>query len=200
MQTINSIYNRVSLAGWLAVQILSTITLYTDGDGMKQDHSENFATPIFIMQLVQTLQLLDIIFILLGISKGNILSSVSQIAGRLLVAWVYTSTKIAPLPIANMLIAWSLAETNRYLYYEFKNNLTEFFRYNAFIVLYPIGIYGEMTVINDYINKTSLTELQILMVRITQGCIVVGGVFLYFYMLGNRRKKQKTHKKKSVKA
>lgn len=57
-----------------------------------------------------------------------------------------------------------------------------------------------MTVINDFIEKTALTEQQVLLVRITQGCIIIGGVFLYFYMLGNRSKKHKNHKVKGNKS
>lgn len=139
------------------------------------------------------LNVLDIVFILLGVSRGSIWGSIAQIAGRLLVALVYMSTNIAPIPIANVLIAWSIADLNRYLYYLFKSPITTWLRYNGFLLLYPIGIYGEMTVINDYLKKTSLTENQVMMVRISQAVIMFGGLLLYLYMLGNRDKAKKKH-------
>ena len=154
MEALGRLYNCVSLLGWLSVQTLTTSILLGDKDAMKLDSSEHFALPIQICQMVQALQVLDILLILLKISSGNILGSLAHILGRLLVAEIYMSTDIAPVPIANVLIAWSLADTNRYLYYIVKNPLTTWLRYNAFLILYPIGIYGEMTVINDYLKKT----------------------------------------------
>jgi very-long-chain (3R)-3-hydroxyacyl-CoA dehydratase len=190
----NKLYNSVSLLGWVTVQILTTSVLLTEKEAMRGTTSEQFALPIYLTQMLQVMQILDIVFILVGISKGSIVSSIAQISGRLLVALVYMSTNISPIPIANVLIAWSLAETNRYLYY--KNSITTWLRYNGFLVLYPIGIYGEITLINDYLAKNSLTEQQVMLVRVSQAVILIGGLFLFVYMLGNRRVKSTgTHKK-----
>ena len=52
-----------------------------------------------------------------------------------------------------MVLMWSFADTNRYLYYIFKNETSAMLRYNLFIILYPIGVVGEMFVINDYIKR-----------------------------------------------
>lgn len=142
METITKFHNGLALLGWLTVQTLSTSLLFGDSQAMLEPTAERFALPILICQVVQVMQLLDIVFILLGTSKGSILGAAAQIAGRLLVALVYMSPEIAPVPIVNVLVAWSLADTNRYLYYLFKNPMTTWLRYNGFLVLYPVGIYG----------------------------------------------------------
>lgn len=142
MNTLTKLHNGLALLGWLTVQALSTSLLMADSEAMKADTAERFAVPIMVCQIIQVLQILDIVFILLGTSKGSIVGASAQIAGRLLVALLYMSPAIAPVPIANVLIAWSLADTNRYLYYLFKNPLTTWLRYNGFLVLYPVGIYG----------------------------------------------------------
>lgn len=197
MDTLNKFHNGVALLGWLTVQTLTTSLLVGDREAIRQPTAEAFTMPILVCQILQALQVLDIIFILLGTSKGSILGAIAQIAGRLLVTLVYMSPEIAPVSIANVLIAWSLAETNRYLYYLFKNPLTTWLRYNSFLVLYPVGIYGEMTLINDFISKNALSENQVLAVRLSQAAILLGGTFLYVYMLGNRSKR--VHRKHSTK-
>jgi hypothetical protein len=48
----------------------------------------------------------------------------------------------SPLRVVAVLIPWSLAEVNRYVYYLSKIPITTWLRYNAFIILYPIGVFG----------------------------------------------------------
>jgi very-long-chain (3R)-3-hydroxyacyl-CoA dehydratase len=88
-----------------------------------------------------------------------------------------------------------MADVNRYLYYLFKNNsITGLLRYNSFLLLYPIGVLGEMLVINDYIkiNAETLTDLHIHIIRFIQLSICVGMILLYRYMLSSRKKYMKT--------
>jgi hypothetical protein len=61
-------------------------------------------------------------------NQGSLLGSIAQIVGRLVVTWLYVSTDIAPTQMANVLIAWSLADANRYLYYLKKTPLTLWLR------------------------------------------------------------------------
>ena len=97
---------------------------------------------------------MDIVLILIGKSKGSILGAFFQILGRMVVAWGFAETTSNPLRFATVAIVWALADCNRYLYYLFKNHpLTAALRYNSFIFLYPIGVLGEMLLINDYIYR-----------------------------------------------
>lgn len=99
--------------------------------------------------------IVDILLILIGMSKGSILGSVAQITGRLVVAIYYLTPETNPHCFAMMAIIWSIADVNRYLYYVIKSSITTFLRYNSFLVLYPIGIYAEMRVINDFLEKNA---------------------------------------------
>lgn len=83
-----------------------------------------------------------------------------------------------------------MADTNRYMYYLFKNELTGFLRYNAFLVLYPLGVYSEMLAINDYIKRHAeeLEDWHVHCIRFIQGSIILGMIFLYRHMLKMRKR------------
>ena len=145
---------------------------------------------VYVLRFIQTFQLMDIILILIGKSKGSIMGAFFQILGRLIVAWGFVEPNSNKLRFATVAIIWALADCNRYLYYLFKNHpLTAALRYNSFIVLYPIGVLGEMMLINDYLQRhDDLSENTVYFVRFVQVSIVVGLVFLYTYMLKMRAK------------
>jgi hypothetical protein len=145
---------------------------------------------VHVLRFIQTFQVMDIVLILAGKSKGSILGAFFQIVGRLVVAWGFAEPTSSSLRFATVAIIWALADCNRYLYYLFKNHpLTAALRYNSFIALYPIGVLGEMMLINDFISRhTELTETWIYIIRGIQVSIVFGLVFLYTYMLKMRAK------------
>lgn len=92
--------------------------------------------------------------ILIGKSKGSLFAVFSQVFGRLYVAWMYLEPETDPRFFAIIAIAWSVADVNRYLYYLFnQNKIAILLRYNLFIVLYPVGIFGEVNILSDYIKR-----------------------------------------------
>ena len=143
-----------------------------------------------MLRFIQTFQLMDIVLILIGKSKGSIMGAFFQILGRMVVAWGFVEPTSSNLKFATVAIIWALADCNRYLYYLFKNHpLTAALRYNSFLILYPIGVLGEMMLINDYLERhTELTETCVYIVRGIQVSIIVGLLFLYTYMLKMRGK------------
>lgn len=152
--------------------------------------SEDISTDILVLRFIQTFQLTDILLILIGKSKGSIVGAFFQILGRMVVTWGFAEPTSNNLKFATVAMIWSLADCNRYLYYLFKNHpLTAALRYNSFILLYPVGVFGEMMLINDYILRhTELSETAIMFIRGIQFAIVFGLVFLYVYMLKMRSK------------
>jgi C4-dicarboxylate transporter len=52
-----------------------------------------------------------------------------------------------------MAIMWGIADIIRYAYYINKNDATTFVRYHGFLILYPLGVWAEMKVINNYIKR-----------------------------------------------
>lgn len=96
-----------------------------------------------ILRAVQLLQITDIVMMLMGKSKGNIVASFFQILGRNFVTLFVMEEGTDRIYFAAVVIIWSIADANRYLYYLYKNSdITGFLRYNSFLVLYPLGGIG----------------------------------------------------------
>ena len=88
-----------------------------------------------------------------------------------------------------MVIPWSIADTNRYIYYLFpKSHITGFLRYHLFIFLYPIGVTAEIFLVNDYIKRhaETLSDNCIMFIRVLQVLDVIGMLFIYINLLKAR--------------
>lgn len=180
--------NVASLAVWSYLLLAVGVPLFVDRDAFL---GSDISTLVNILRGVQLFQICDILLILLGKSKGSIVGAFFQILGRNIVTLVFISPESHRLRFAAVVIFWAIADVNRYLYYIFKNNmLTGFLRYNSFIVLYPLGVYSEMMVINDFlkINSETIPDMHVYIVRLIQGSIILGMVFLYKYMLSSRKR------------
>lgn len=143
--------NLISLAGWTYLLVNIEFELIFNRD---QFMEHDISTTLLILRAVQLFQIFDIILIVLGVSKGNAIASFFQILGRNVVTLFLIEPETNNLAFAGVLVLWSIADINRYLYYIFKNNsITGFLRYNGFLVLYPLGGVAEMIVINNYITR-----------------------------------------------
>lgn len=137
---MDKIANTINLAGWLFLQFHVGSQLFLDREAFVLS---DISLDVTVLKAVQLFQLVDILLILLKLSKGSIVGAFFQILGRLVVALIFVEPDSDRLRFAVIIIAWSLADVNRYLYYLFKKNpLTGFLRYNSFLVLYPFGVYG----------------------------------------------------------
>lgn len=147
--------NAISLAGWVFLQFHIGWQLLLDSAAFVQS---DITFDVYILKPLQLFQLLDIVLILMGQSKGSLLGSIFQITGRLIVALIFVETATNPVRFALMVLCWSIAEVTRYLYYLFKSiPLIGLLRYHVFLVMYPLGAYAEMTLINDYIKRHAET-------------------------------------------
>jgi very-long-chain (3R)-3-hydroxyacyl-CoA dehydratase len=193
---MDSVVNSLNLAGWAYLLLRVGLQLFLDPAGYQ---TADIALDVIALQVVQLFQFTDILMIVLGKSKGSLLGAIAQILARNLVSLYFISRETTPLLFAMVTIIWATADINRYLYYLFKSSpLTGFLRYNSFLVLYPIGVFGEMLVINDYIkrNAETLTDIWIYLIRGIQTTIVLGMFFLYSYMLKGRKKYMRELEKK----
>lgn len=190
--------NIISLGGWSYLLFAVGLQLFLDRDTFVQS---DISCDVYVLRGIQLFQIIEIILILIGKSKGSIAGSFFQILGRNIVAQIFISPESNRLRFATVVIIWAMADINRYLYYLFKTNpLTGFLRYNSFIVLYPIGVYGEMLIINDFIkiNSETLTDAYVYIIRGIQASIIIGLIFLYKYMLNSRRKYMKSLENQGV--
>lgn len=105
--------------------------------------ASDITNDVLILRWVQTTQVFDFLLILLGKSKGSLIGTFCQCFARNFVVWYFITPETDVRLFVLVAIVWSLADVNRYLYYLFNTSkITALLRYNSFIVLYPIGVYG----------------------------------------------------------
>ncbi|KAF4709466.1 hypothetical protein FOZ62_027931 [Perkinsus olseni] len=109
------------------------------------------------MYLFQGLAVLEVLNAAAGIVRSNLLTTIVQVFFRdqvLYLLYRCHSTGIESHGLLPMALAWSLAETIRYPYLALHMSrrappALTWLRYSSFLVLYPLGVYGEMRVIYD---------------------------------------------------
>lgn len=108
-----------------------------------------------LVVIAQSLAVLEILHAAVGWVRSSALITLVQVLSRLIVVWCiaekYQAAAHSPF-YALMVFAWSLSEVARYPFYV--NQLLHspsfvalWMRYSAFIVLYPLGVLGEMSLI-----------------------------------------------------
>jgi very-long-chain (3R)-3-hydroxyacyl-CoA dehydratase len=151
-------------------------------------HIEITTHIVILLRIVQTIQILDIYFAFKGVTP-NLFGSLLQVVGRLIVTWLIIDRHTSLNILVNVLIPWSFAEVIRFLYYldiDYRGKrVIPWLRYNAFIVLYPIGVFGEVRAIEEKRSQSSINSIFFFVLEFT----IIGGLFfLYYYMLRQRRK------------
>ena len=124
----------------------------------------------FTLTLFQTLQSAEVVHCILKLVPSNAVQTAMQIASRLILVWgilrpVPESRDSLGLPL--LMTAWSIAEATRYLYYALNiydvvPRILVWARYSFFIILYPVGVTGELWAIISalpFIWKSSMLSL-----------------------------------------
>lgn len=141
------LYNLIQCFGWLAILLVTSSHVLFEF---------NFVgiydkTAIFLY-IFQTGALLEILHAVFGLVKSNPIITAVQVYSRLFVLWgiIYSVPEIQnSVGVFMCLEAWSIAEIIRYAFYTF-NLLGEvphsiiWCRYTLFIILYPVGVTGEL--------------------------------------------------------
>jgi len=78
--------NVVNVIGWSSVLILIS---YKFINNPYLFFNEDLTLEVGLIGLVQAFQILDILLILFGKSKGSLIGSIAQITGRMVVAWLF---------------------------------------------------------------------------------------------------------------
>ncbi|WFD23702.1 very-long-chain (3R)-3-hydroxyacyl-CoA dehydratase [Malassezia equina] len=108
-----------------------------------------------LVVVAQSLAVLEVVHAAVGWVRSNPLITAVQVASRLIVVWCITEKyeAAAHSPFyALMVCAWSLSEIARYPFYvnqllRSPSFISLWARYSAFIVLYPLGVLGETSLI-----------------------------------------------------
>lgn len=139
-------YNFLQTIGWMRL-LVQLILYYVNPQSKSLYDSVKYSLYIF-----QNAAVLEVIHAATGIVKSSAVMTAFQVASRVVVVCgVLLATESARvglgLPLA--LLAWSITEIIRYSNYFFNliyavPFVLKYLRYTTFIVLYPIGVTGEL--------------------------------------------------------
>ena len=149
-------YNSISLLGWTAVLALTLQHVFAGGADAalaraRTLHASGVGAALYV---VETASLLEVLHSALGWVRSPLAPTLLQVAARLIVLWGVTYQSAAARGCAGfalMTAAWASAELPRYGFYLAKLALPggapawlTWLRYSLFLVLYPLGIAGEV--------------------------------------------------------
>lgn len=162
------------------------------------------------VKLFQTLAILEVFHAMLGLVRSPVGTTLMQITSRVTLVWpilhVCASAR-SSVGVPMLLVAWSVTEVVRYSFYALGLfNAVPYFltwiRYTFFIVLYPLGVTGELlTLIGSLpevaekrhfsLEMPNSLNMAISFYWILIGCALLyipGFPQLYLYMFAQRRK------------
>lgn len=202
------LYNVAQFLGWTVFFVLFVMN-YASTQDIKTTYDNTF----YILQIFQYAALLEIVHIILRLVRSPLFTTFVQVMSRVIIVFVLYKIK-SSLSIGYVLLslAWSSTEMVRYTYYYLsliKHNYINSFelpyllvwcRYSFFIVLYPIGVSGELiTLWNSTKELKNYTYGQYSLAHLVYFAFVlyVPGLFmLYTYMLKQRKSTLKKLKEK----
>lgn len=199
------IYNVVMTAGWLVIAV-GLVRAYL-AKGSYHNLYYSIEKPL---KFFQTGALLEVLHCAIGIVPSSVVLTAFQVMSRVFLTWAVThSVKEVQSEDSVLLfvIAWTITEIIRYSFYTFSllNHLPyliKWARYTLFIVLYPMGVSGELLTIYaalPYVRKSGLYSISLpnkynfsfdyhAFLILTMISYIPIFPQLYFHMLHQRRK------------
>jgi len=147
------LYNSAQVYGWLFMLVQCLLAFQRSyHSGSLVPLTKIYSACDWYLLVFQTAAILEIFHAMFGIVKANPVLTGFQVFSRLFVTWgiVYSVRQTqSHYSVLICVFAWSLTEVIRYSYYAFSLfNAAPYFltwcRYTFFIVLYPIGVVGEL--------------------------------------------------------
>eukprot|EP01026_Neomeris_dumetosa_P061405 TRINITY_DN57986_c0_g1_i3.p3 TRINITY_DN57986_c0_g1~~TRINITY_DN57986_c0_g1_i3.p3 ORF type:complete len:228 (+),score=9.62 TRINITY_DN57986_c0_g1_i3:50-733(+) len=212
-------YNSALLSGWALCLIKMMISVY-DGGSLPQVW-EAIKLPLAISQ---TAAILEVVHSATGIVRSPLIATGLQVASRIGIFWgimmscqkditsggvtLYESEGFSfKLNLITLILAWSVTEIIRYGFFAIKEldavgPFLKWLRYSSFIVLYPLGVASELTMVYlamDTIKRSGMWSIQLpnkwnfgfeyyYFVWFCLLLYIPGFPFLYTYMLKQRSK------------
>ncbi|KAK5878062.1 hypothetical protein CesoFtcFv8_025508 [Champsocephalus esox] len=143
-------YNIAMTAGWLVLAI-AMMRFYIQKGTTKGLYRSIART----LKFFQTFALAEVVHCAIGIVRTSVIVTGVQVCSRIFMVWFVTNS-IRQIQseesVILFLVVWTITEITRYSYYTFNllHHLPYFIkwaRYNLFIVLYPLGVIGELMTI-----------------------------------------------------
>eukprot|EP00179_Madagascaria_erythrocladioides_P007815 CAMPEP_0198310468 /NCGR_PEP_ID=MMETSP1450-20131203/2553_1 /TAXON_ID=753684 ORGANISM="Madagascaria erythrocladiodes, Strain CCMP3234" /NCGR_SAMPLE_ID=MMETSP1450 /ASSEMBLY_ACC=CAM_ASM_001115 /LENGTH=159 /DNA_ID=CAMNT_0044013305 /DNA_START=85 /DNA_END=560 /DNA_ORIENTATION=+ len=143
-------YNLAMTVGWGYI-LARLAKSYAVGNG-PQSAYDSFS---LALQIFQTGAILEVLHCLVGLVRSSWFLTAVQVTSRVFVVWVAlhdTPAVRSHLAVSTMVLAWSLTEVPRYLYFAVSSQGVPprwllWVRYSTFLLLYPLGAGSEMAVL-----------------------------------------------------
>ncbi|XP_052764061.1 very-long-chain (3R)-3-hydroxyacyl-CoA dehydratase 2-like [Mya arenaria] len=158
-------YNVAQVMGWSAIMLalVSHVAMERDFKGVYEKVAP-------LLNIFQTAAVLEIVHCAVGIVRSNVMLTAFQVFSRVFLTWgiVYSVPESQDvLGVTMFVFAWTLTEMIRYSFYMFSligevPFVIQWCRYTFFIVLYPIGVTGELLSVwasLPYVQETGLYSL-----------------------------------------
>lgn len=157
------LYNVSLMAGWSSIGYAIFKEMVT-GDGNYKILYHNVERQL---KFFQTAAILEVVHCAIGLVPSSAILTFFQVLSRVAVLWgvMVPIVKVQiNLGCAMLLVAWTITEIIRYSYYAFSllgymPYVLVYLRYTLFIVLYPIGVTGELLSIIRALPIVKQTEL-----------------------------------------
>uniref|UniRef100_A0A0R3RWK6 Very-long-chain (3R)-3-hydroxyacyl-CoA dehydratase n=1 Tax=Elaeophora elaphi TaxID=1147741 RepID=A0A0R3RWK6_9BILA len=144
------LYNALQSCGW-------SLILWKTLRGLSQNESPQqlYQSCELELQIFQTVAVLEIIHAAASFIRSPVGTTTMQVFSRVSLVWLLlykVASAQASTGVLLLLVAWSVTEVVRYSYYGLAlinavSSLHTWLRYSLFIVLYPLGVTGELLVI-----------------------------------------------------
>ncbi|XP_020363065.1 very-long-chain (3R)-3-hydroxyacyl-CoA dehydratase 1-like [Oncorhynchus nerka] len=160
-------YNIAMTAGWL-VLAMAMMRFYLQ----KATHKGLYKSIARTLKFFQTVALVEVGHCAIGIVRTSVIVTGVQVCSRIFMVWFITNS-IKQIQneesVILFLVVWTLTEITRYSFYTFNllNHLPYFIkwaRYNMFIIMYPLGVAGELLTIYaalPFVRKTGMLSMRL---------------------------------------
>ncbi|CAG0892777.1 unnamed protein product [Cyprideis torosa] len=210
------LYNVAQTVGWSYVGVVAILT------SLQSDWSKNLYPAVFLpLALFQTAAVLEVVHCAVGLVRSSPIVTAIQVASRVFVVWAFLwlipesrwfiSIIRSSFGFPLLLTAWTVTEVIRYSFYTggllgSTPYLLTWLRYTFFIILYPMGVTGELACL--LVSMAQYRKRRYLTIDMPNpanvacdgafllGLVIVSYVFLfpkmYLHMFSQRRKVLKT--------
>lgn len=141
------VYNTFCAIGWF---VCLTICF---GQLIKNQPQTLWKNVEYPLKVIQTCAIFEVVHAIIGIVKSNAITTTMQVFSRVWTLWAVVNVCVnaqTSFFFTMTCLSWSLVEVPRYIYYACDILLEKcpyqllWLRYSLFLVLYPLGITGEI--------------------------------------------------------
>ncbi|VDK83833.1 unnamed protein product [Litomosoides sigmodontis] len=151
-------YNALQCCGWSVILWKTLHSLLRN-----ESYEQLYRSCELELQIFQTAAVLEIVHAAARLVRSPVGTTAIQIFSRVSLVWLilYKVTSAqGSIGVPFLLIAWSVTEVIRYSYYGLAlinavSSLHTWLRYSLFIVLYPLGVTGELIAVLSALPEVS---------------------------------------------